>query len=138
MTQSLTRVDRPDGAVELHIVVHGDPDRIGAVIGEALGALEPAPEPALRIDTTSRRVRSHGAEVELTRLEYELLLFLARHPGRVFDRAALTEHVWRLPGPSRGRTIDVHVRKLRSKIDRFSITTVRGVGYRFDGRADIT
>ncbi|GHE85310.1 hypothetical protein GCM10017786_16610 [Amycolatopsis deserti] len=135
MTQSLTRVDRPDGAVELHIVVHGDPDRIGAAIGEALDALEPAP--ALRIDTTSRRVRAHGAEVELTRLEYELLLFLASHPGRVFDREALTEQVWRLPGPSRGRTIDVHIRKLRSKIDRFSITTVRGVGYRFDGRADI-
>ncbi|OXM62833.1 MULTISPECIES: winged helix-turn-helix domain-containing protein [Amycolatopsis] len=134
MTQSLTRVDRPDGAVELHIVVHGDPDRIGAVIGEALDALDAA----LCIDTTSRRVRSHGAEVELTRLEYELLLFLASHPGRVFDREALTEHVWRLPGPSRGRTIDVHVRKLRSKIDRFSITTVRGIGYRFDGRADIT
>jgi len=135
MTQSLTRVDRPDGAVELHIVVRGDPDRIGALIGEALDTLEPAP--ALRIHTTSRRVLSHGAEVELTRLEYDLLLFLASHAGRVFDREALTEHVWRLPGPSRGRTIDVHIRKLRSKVDRSLITTVRGVGYRFDGGADI-
>ncbi|MDQ0382097.1 winged helix-turn-helix domain-containing protein [Amycolatopsis thermophila] len=136
MTQSLTRVDRPDGAVELHIVVHGDPDRIGALISEALDALEPAA--ALRIDTTARRVLSHGTEVGLTRLEYELLLHLARHPGRVFDREALTADVWRLPGPSRGRTIDVHIRKLRSKIGRSLITTVRGVGYRFDGRADIT
>jgi len=133
MTQSLTRVDRPDGAVELHIVVHGDPDRIGTLVGEVLGGLEPA----LRIDTAARRVSAHGADVELTRLEYELLLFLAGRPGQVCDREALTREVWRLPEPSRSRTIDVHVRKLRGKIDRGLITTVRGIGYRFDGRAEI-
>ena len=92
------------------------------------------PEPDLRILTGQRRVLSRGDEVELTRLEYDLLLFLCRNPGRVHRREALMTTVWKLELPHRSRTIDVHVRRLRRKLgpDVPLITTVRGVGYRVD------
>jgi two-component system phosphate regulon response regulator PhoB len=94
--------------------------------------------PAVRIEAGSRRVLVRGSVLELTRLEFELLLFLGRHPDVVFDRRTLLTEVW---GSVRGgeRTVDVHVRKLRSKFEPepAPITTVRGVGYRFDGSAEV-
>lgn len=102
----------------------------------------PAPlqrEPELRILTGQRRILLRGRDVELTRLEYDLLLFLCRHPGRVHQRAALMSAVWKLEQPYRSRTIDVHVRRLRRKLgpDVPSITTVRGVGYRVDDTGQV-
>ena len=95
-------------------------------------------EPALRIDVASRTVRSRGAAVELTRLEFDLLLHLARHPGRVFRRTTLLTDVWQLADLSRTRTVDVHVRRLRSKLaDQGLIGTVQRVGYRLAQDADI-
>lgn len=94
--------------------------------------------PAVRIEAAARRVLVHGCALDLTRLEFELLLFLGRHPDVVFDRQTLLTEVW---GSARGgeRTVDVHVRKVRSKFgpEPAPITTVRGVGYRFDSSAEV-
>lgn len=90
-------------------------------------------EPELRILAGQRRVLHAGVELELTRLEFDLLLFLCRNPGRVHHRDALMTTVWKLDAPYRSRTIDVHVRRLRRKLGPLDlITTVRGVGYRVD------
>lgn len=86
----------------------------------------------LRIVVPSRRVEHHGLPVDLTRLEFDLLLFLCRRPNLVHLRSTLLSEVWGLPGGINTRTLDVHVRRLRSKLDPSSslISTVRGVGYR--------
>lgn len=90
-------------------------------------------EPELQILAGQRRVLHDGVELELTRLEFDLLLFLCRNPGRVHHRDALMTTVWKLDAPYRSRTIDVHVRRLRRKLGPLDlITTVRGVGYRVD------
>ncbi|GIG67441.1 winged helix-turn-helix domain-containing protein [Phytomonospora endophytica] len=87
----------------------------------------------------SRVVRFGEAELPLSRLEFDLLLYLAEHPGQVFSRAQLLTSVWGDAHVGR-RTIDVHVRRLRAKIDdRFPlVTTIRGVGYRFDGKGRVS
>ena len=78
----------------------------------------------------------HGEPVELTYVEFELLRALAARPGRVFTRQALLESVWGGSEYREPRTIDVHIRHLREKLERDAkdpeyIFTVRGVGYRF-------
>jgi DNA-binding response OmpR family regulator len=90
----------------------------------------------LHIDTARRVVQARGAPVQLTYLEFELLRMLATNPGRVFTRKALLEELWGGSEFRDPRTIDVHVRHLREKIERDPsepelIFTVRGVGYRF-------
>jgi len=92
----------------------------------------------LTIDPLSRLVTVAGDPVSLTQREFELLLFLARHPGRVFSRDQLIELVWRFPFYTDTSTVTVHVRRLRAKIEREPdhprfVQTVWGVGYRFDG-----
>jgi DNA-binding response OmpR family regulator len=91
---------------------------------------------ALRIDPAQRAVLVGEDEVRLTQREFDLLVFLARHRGRVFSRDQLMESVWELPYYSDSSTVTVHIRRLRSKIEaepdspRY-IQTVWGVGYRF-------
>ena len=90
----------------------------------------------LRIDPARRRVTLNGDEVELTYVEFELVRALAERPGRVFTRQALLERLWGDSDYRDPRTIDVHVRHLREKLERDArrpeyIFTVRGVGYRF-------
>lgn len=90
----------------------------------------------LHIDPAGRQVHLAGAPLSLTQREFDLLSFLARHPGRVFSRDQLIDLVWRLPFCNDSSTVTVHVRRLRAKIEpdpgrpRF-IQTVWGVGYRF-------
>ena len=89
---------------------------------------------ALAIDLVGYRVFVGGALVEMTFKEYELLRFLATHPNRVFTREALLNKVWGYDYFGGARTVDVHVRRIRSKIERGGhvfIETVRSVGYRF-------
>jgi DNA-binding response OmpR family regulator len=89
---------------------------------------------ALAIDLASYRVSIDGALVELTYKEYELLRFLATQPDRVFTREALLDKVWGYDFYGGARTVDVHIRRLRSKLEvggRTFIETVRSVGYRF-------
>jgi DNA-binding response OmpR family regulator len=90
----------------------------------------------LRIDPERRAVHLNGDPIEVTYVEFELLRTLAASPGRVFSRRALLESVWGDASYREPRTIDVHVRHLREKLERDPsepdlILTVRGAGYRF-------
>lgn len=88
----------------------------------------------LEMDLANYTVRIAGRSVELTYKEYELLRFLATNPDRVFNRDVLLNKVWGYDFYGGARTVDVHIRRLRSKIeDRHHtfIETVRNVGYRF-------
>lgn len=93
----------------------------------------------LEIDVPSRTARLADVELELTRLEFDLLVHLARVPGRVFGRDTLLADVWHTAQPSRTRTVDVHIRRLRGKFGRYEgmIATVRRVGYRIDPDAAV-
>ena len=89
----------------------------------------------LEIDEDRYEVRVNGLPVELTYKEFELLRFLASRPGRVFTREMLLEQVWGYDYFGGSRTVDVHVRRIRAKIEREGhtyIRTVRGVGYIFE------
>jgi two-component system alkaline phosphatase synthesis response regulator PhoP len=88
----------------------------------------------LLIDTVNYEVYISGRPVSLTYREYELLRFLALNPGRAFTRDALLNGVWGEDFFGGDRTVDVHVRRLRSKIENETtsyIETVRNIGYRF-------
>ena len=88
----------------------------------------------ITIDPDKYEVYVNGRLVSLTFKEYELLKFLASHPGRVFTRDALLNQVWSQDYFGGDRTVDVHIRRLRSKIEDPShiyIETVRNIGYRF-------
>jgi DNA-binding response OmpR family regulator len=90
----------------------------------------------LRIDLARRVVESDGRQVQLTYVEFELLRVLASNPGRVYTRQMLLEALWGGSEYREPRTIDVHIRHLREKLERDPrepelIFTVRGVGYRF-------
>jgi DNA-binding response OmpR family regulator len=103
---------------------------------------EPSPDEAplevheLRVDFSKRSVRVRGNDVELTFVEFEILSVLARAPGRVYTRDMLLSRIWGDSAYRDPRTIDVHIRHLREKIEREPkdpeyLFTVRGVGYRF-------
>ena len=85
----------------------------------------------LTIDPANRAVIFEGRRVELTFREYELLAFLACNKGRVFSREELLRAVWDINYCGGGRTVDVHIRRLRIKFGDIFIETVRNVGYRF-------
>ncbi|HWH06029.1 MAG TPA: winged helix-turn-helix domain-containing protein, partial [Gaiellaceae bacterium] len=93
----------------------------------------------VKVDLAKRTVEVRGEEVRLTFVEFELLRVLAASPGRVFSRRQLLERLRGDADYREPRTIDVHVRHLREKIERDArepelILTVRGVGYRFRDR----
>jgi two-component system phosphate regulon response regulator PhoB len=100
-------------------------------------ALEIGP---FRLDRTARRVFLADRELELTSTEFNLLEFFLTHPGRAYSRDQLLEAVWGEQRYVTPRTVDVHVRRLRERIEdqpdtpRY-LTTVRGFGYRFEENA---
>jgi DNA-binding response OmpR family regulator len=88
----------------------------------------------LVIDLANYEVSVRGRSVTLTFKEYELLRFLATHPGKVFTRDRLLNHVWGYDYYGGSRTVDVHIRRLRSKLRtcrKEHIETLRNVGYKF-------
>jgi len=112
--------------------------RVRAVLRRVEGAaardaLELGP---LKIDFAAREVYLNGTSVELTPTEFDLLAYLARHPGRVFTRTELLEAIQERSYASLPRTIDSHIKNLRQKVEpdpaepRY-ILTVHGVGYKF-------
>jgi two-component system, OmpR family, response regulator ResD len=117
--------------------------RVDAVLRRTEGGSaghEPIRLDGLEIDPRARRVVVRGHEVELTTREFDLLHFLATHPGQAFSRDRLMDHVWNFPFYSDTTTVTVHVRRLRAKIEADPsqpewIETVWGVGYRFKARA---
>jgi DNA-binding response OmpR family regulator len=115
--------------------------RVKAILRRGRGVPDPhAPLEfsRLRIAPGERRVWKDRAPVDLTSLEFDLLLALAGHPNLVFTREQLIERVWGADFYGDERVVDVHIKELRKKLEddpgRPSfITTVRGVGYRFEG-----
>ncbi|TDM15483.1 response regulator transcription factor [Macrococcus bovicus] len=95
---------------------------------------------SLVIDNDAHRVTANNQEVSLTPKEYELLLFLAKSPDKVFDREQLLKEVWHYEFYGDLRTVDTHVKRLREKLNKVSpeaaemIHTVWGIGYKFEAR----
>ena len=89
---------------------------------------------ALTLNPTEHTVRVDGNRVDLTLKEYELLRLFLSHPGQVFSRDQLLEHIWGTEFYGETRTIDVHIGTLRTKLSTAGsyIRTVRGVGYRME------
>lgn len=115
-------------------------DRVLAVLRDLVDVAGPAvaveldePPPAgggIRLDPIARTALRDGVPLELSRLEFDLLLFLARHPRQVFSRTQLLAQVWGHTHTT-NRTVDVHVSRLRTKVDDPDlVTTVYGLGYR--------
>jgi two-component system alkaline phosphatase synthesis response regulator PhoP len=86
----------------------------------------------LVIDRQSYLVKKSGKELSLPKKEFELLYFLAKHPGKVFGREELLNNIWGTDVYVLARTVDVHIRKVREKIGEGCISTVKGVGYKFE------
>ena len=100
---------------------------------------EPLEDGDLRIDFDKRTVTLAGEPAPLTYVEFEILAALARNPGRVYNRMVLLERVWGDASYRDPRTVDVHIRHLREKLERDPkhpelILTLRGVGYRYRDR----
>jgi two-component system response regulator VicR len=124
------------------------PVRLRELVARVKAHLRDAPAPAepkqpnrsirsgeLFIDLDSRTVTVGEQQIDLTYKEFELLAALARHPNRVFTRDQLFQQVWGSDFLGESRTVDVHVRYLREKLEENPsqpkhILTVRGVGYR--------
>ncbi len=83
----------------------------------------------VELDSSSRRVRRAGEEVHLTPTEFDLLSWLANHPGAVASRELLLHQVWGYRDGSGARTVDSHIRSLRRKLGSGIVRTVHGVGY---------
>jgi DNA-binding response OmpR family regulator len=112
--------------------------RLRLAIGRQVSAAPAAPDEIrsgdLAIDEVTYSARLRSRALDLTFKEFELLKFLAQHPGRVFTRAHLLQEVWGYDYFGGTRTVDVHVRRLRAKLGaehEALIGTVRNVGYRF-------
>ena len=115
--------------------------RVRIVIGkDAIAALEKNPtlkeirSGEVVIDEDSYTAKIKGRSLDLTFKEFELLKYLAQHPGRVFSRSQLLQEIWGYDYFGGTRTVDVHIRRLRSKLGpefEAIIGTVRNVGYRF-------
>ncbi len=86
----------------------------------------------LVIDRTSYTIKINNREVSLPKKEFELLFFLAQNPNKVFNRDELLQNIWGSDVYVLARTVDVHIRKVREKIGEDYITTVKGVGYKFN------
>ena len=107
---------------------------IGRRAGQAVASPDEIRSGDLSIDEATYAARLRGKVLDLTFKEFELLKFLAQHPGRVFTRAQLLQEVWGYDYFGGTRTVDVHVRRLRAKLGseyETLIGTVRNVGYRF-------
>jgi two-component system, OmpR family, response regulator ResD len=126
-----------------YVVKPFSPAELVARVDAVLRRVDTAPsqEPVIevgevRIDPAARRVFVSGAEAQLTQREFDVLLFLARHPGQVFSRNQLMDAVWQYSFYTDTSTVTVHIRRLRAKIEPDPaqprhIQTVWGVGYRF-------
>ncbi|HWF50137.1 MAG TPA: response regulator transcription factor [Solirubrobacteraceae bacterium] len=126
-----------------YVVKPFSPAELVARVDAVLRRIDTSPEQEaaidlgdLRIDPAARRVFVRGEEALLTQREFDLLLFMARHPGQVFSRNQLMDAVWQYAFYTDTSTVTVHIRRLRAKIELDPaeprhIQTVWGVGYRF-------
>jgi DNA-binding response OmpR family regulator len=108
-----------------------------AAFASAEASITGAPT-AIRLDPRARTAFHEGQLLDLSRLEYDLLLFLARHPHQVFTRTQLLSQVWGHTHTTH-RTVDVHISRLRTKLAGPEVvTTVYGLGYRLADEAAVT
>jgi len=126
-----------------YVVKPFSPVELTARVGAVLRRIDTSPEQeepieldGLTVDPAARRVYVRGDETQLTQREFDLLLFLARHPGQVFSRDQLMEAVWQYSFYTDSSTVTVHIRRLRAKLEADPaqprrLQTVWGVGYRF-------
>jgi two-component system, OmpR family, response regulator ResD len=126
-----------------YVVKPFSPVELTARVGAVLRRIDTSPEHEesieltdLTIDPAARLVCVRGEEIQLTQREFDLLLFLARHPGQVFSRDQLMQAVWQYSFYTDSSTVTVHIRRLRAKIEPDPaqprrLQTVWGVGYRF-------
>ncbi|GID26267.1 winged helix-turn-helix domain-containing protein [Paractinoplanes brasiliensis] len=122
-------------------------DRVVAALRDLVDAVgqaaqvtlsDPGGADGLRLDPGARTAIRDGKALDLSRLEYDLLLFLARHPRQVFSRSQLLAQVWGHTHTT-NRTVDVHVSRLRTKLaDPEVVTTVYGLGYRLADDCGVT
>ncbi len=143
VTEGGLTVVAADWGIDDVLLSTAGPAEVEARIRLSAGRLTAASEPpedlvirrgAIEIDEASYVVQLDGRGLDLTFKEFELLKFLAQHPGRVFTRQQLLQEVWGYDYFGGTRTVDVHVRRLRAKLGpdyEASIGTVRNVGYRF-------
>ena len=104
--------------------------------GSSTGSSEVSLEQGrLVIDTEKYQVIYDGNVLDLPRKEFELISLLSSKPGKVFPREEIMDRIWGNDVVVGGRTIDVHIRKIREKIGDKSIKTIKGVGYKFDEQA---
>jgi DNA-binding response OmpR family regulator len=119
-------------------LVRDEMSQAAAASSSAAGSADMLTFSDLRLDLARHEVQLRGAALALTPKEFDLLVFLARHRGQVLSRDLILERVWGWDYVGGSRTVDVHVRGLREKIELdpaapARIETVRGVGYRFEG-----
>jgi DNA-binding response OmpR family regulator len=126
-----------------YVVKPFSPAELVARVDAVLRRIDTSPEhenpielEGLTIDPSARRVYVRGEEAQLTQREFDLLLFLARHPGQAFSRNQLMDAVWQYSFYTDTSTVTVHIRRLRAKIEPDPaeprhLQTVWGVGYRF-------
>jgi len=145
VTEGGLAVVRHDWGMDDVVLHTSGPAEIEARIRLAVGRLAAARDAAdpeahlirsgeVVVDEASYTARVGGRSLDLTFKEFELLKFLAQHPGRVFSRQQLLQEVWGYDYFGGTRTVDVHVRRLRAKLgpeNETLIGTVRNVGYRF-------
>ena len=110
--------------------------RIEAVFRRGPVTVQPAPKEAagLEVDTVGREVRADGQSIDLTYTEFELLTYLINNAGIALSRDKILDNVWRYDYYGDARTVDTHIKKLRSKLGTYGecIKTIRGVGYKYE------
>ena len=142
LTEGGLPVVNADWGLDDVLLATAGPAEIDARIRLAVAASARSDEPGddavvrgdLTIDEATYQARVKGRPLDLTFKEFELLKYLAQHPGRVFTRAQLLQEVWGYDYYGGTRTVDVHVRRLRAKLGpehEALVGTVRNVGYKF-------
>ena len=139
-TDEANRITGLELGADDYVVKPFSPVEVVARVKAVLRRVSAPPDPnrvlragSAQLEPLSRRATVNGVEVDLTRLEFDLLAELAAHPRVVYTRDRLLEKVWGYQSPVGGKTVDVHVANLRKKLgDDIGIVAVRGVGYRLE------